>query len=248
MYAVRYDYGYEYLDRSGALLNSILKEDGGWSNVAASAKGTELHHVDGIILSFSSEQYGLSLMKTVDGDPLKQQDIENFAEKIKNASSIIISEFKIKTEQIRRAGSRLIYYIPFKNHEEASDWLLEANIINITKADLFEGELFSPSFNVRWKGGLFTYALRVEIYETRAQIDVGEGLLSIRASQQSSKQKKLLFEQQKVRHRMRVNPDYFVSVDFDLYIEDKEITRDLMFELPAKSVKESDVALKKLFE
>lgn len=251
VFEARYDYGYEFLDRCGALINSILKENDEWvPNQQITPAGSQFHNLqDKTQMGFSVHRMWFSLSKALQEEPLKPESerMAKLIEHIKKVSPIIISELNLDLKNFKRVGTRVFYYVPFETEEEASDWVIESKIIGISKEDLLDGKLSNPSCRFQWRGPITNYQVNIDIFERNAQLDFGEDILGVRVSQLASRQKETILEQKKVQHRLLVDPEYFVNIDFDFFIEQKGISEELFYGLTEKCIKESESALQKLF-
>lgn len=86
----------------------------------------------------------------------------------------------------------------------------------------FGGQFESAGIAAVIAGNDRKFRVAFNAIERHAQLDLGEGLLQVRASSLSKKQNKHLQKQELVKRRMRSNPEYAALIDIDAFQEEPD--------------------------
>lgn len=224
VFEVRYDQGFVYLDRCGAIANRIMRMDPAWvirgENV--NPQGAPLvHAVTGTQLNFNVYKYDFGVDQPIGGeDALKDDDITAFISNVGAVAPIIHEELSLRT--FRRKGFRIWYIFPFDSERDANTWIrgLPAVTVSPSLATSLQGELESQSyvFVVATKDRKMRISITpVERLET---LDLGTDTLRVLPRTLSQGQRDAIPKQLRAKRRLLANPESAVMIDVDAFVED----------------------------
>jgi hypothetical protein len=222
-FELRYRDGYVYLDRCGRTITDLLTEYPEWvvRDDGVSPQNAPLTSlVNGCVLNFSAKKLDLGIEKRAGGQKgLEEKDVAAFSKQAGGASELIIGALGIK--DFERIGFRSWFLFPCKDLRESWSWLSSLKIFEVSQKfrDAISAELESCSLAFVFRGSR-SYRVAVTQVEQTAQMDLGQDILSIRASRLHKDQRQVLHEQMRVKERMLANPEFAVMVDIDVYEED----------------------------
>jgi hypothetical protein len=222
VFELRYRSGFTYLDKCGRTLNAIMRFQPEWvpSN-QPNPESTNLVSINsGCRFSFSYSSLIFSLEKPIGGDSLAQNEVRGFIEQVEFVSQIVIDQLGL--DDFSRIGFRVWYLFNCRSKEEAEQWLQDLGFYSITEQtnEAFPGTLEATNFTAIIVGADRKFRIALNGVENQAQMDIGQEILNVRASSLSKDQKKVLQQQEKVKHRMLVNPSYAAMIDVDAFQEE----------------------------
>ena len=219
VFELRYRYGMTYLDKCGRTLNAITREQPEWIlKSAASAQNSGLVSMrNSCNFNFSGNMLDSSIEQPAGGEPLSAQDVAEFTEQTDILSRIVIDQLGLK--DFTRVGFRCWYLFPCESQEESERWILELGYYDVSSKPraAFNGEVDITNFTVIVASEDRKFRLALNGVENQAQLNLGQEILSVRASSLSHDQKAVLLEQMKVRHRILVNPAFAAMIDVDAF-------------------------------
>lgn len=241
-FAVNYDFGYIYLDKCGRTMNKILLEFPEW--IAKDSPNPQIASLtsmdNGCTFSFSAFSFNLGLEMPAGGVGLSPEDVTSFIDQCDVMSRLTIDSLSLNA--FTRIGFRRWYVFSFNNASESKDWLnsLGHYSINPKLAEAFASTLDAASVVVLLSGQERRYRLSFSSVERQAQLDLGEEILSVRASKLSRDQNKFLQKQLEARRRVHANPQFAALIDLDSFqenpisIDARDFVSRSMDELPAR--------------
>ncbi len=224
VFELRYNYGFTYLDRRGRTINAIMREQPEWVLKSDSPNPQTAGLVsirNGCSFNFSSFKYDFSLEMPLGAEhPLSDNELKDFVEQADILSRIVQDHLGLK--EFSRIGFRAWYLFGCRDKEEAEKWLcgLPCYSLSPQLSAAFGGQLESAGITAVIAGTDRKFRLAFNAIERHAQLDMGEGLLQVRASSLSKKQNKYLQKQELVKRRMRSNPEYAALIDIDAFQEE----------------------------
>lgn len=251
VYAVNYKYGFTYLDRCGSTVNEIMKSAQEWtlSETSPNPQNAPLVSLrNGARFNFSALKYDFALEQTLGADKdLEEQDIKEFIEQVDLVSSIVNERLDLR--DFSRVGFRIWYLFAANTKEDSEKWisqLLKSVPIDDPIARAFSGTIEAKNYVVVVASSDRKFRISINGVERYAQVDLGDSILGIRASQLSSEQNKFLREQLKAKKRIAKNPEVAAMIDVDSFVETpKDIkAKDFITE----SLRQIEERLSKAFE
>ena len=85
--------------------------------------------------------------------------------------------------------------------------------------EAFPGEVKTSDVTFIIAGEDREFRVAINSVENKAQMNLGDEILGLRASVLSQEQNKFLLEQQKAKRRIMVNPSYAAMIDVDVFQE-----------------------------
>lgn len=224
VYEVRYKYGFTYLDRCGSTVNEILKIDPEWilSETGPNPQNAPLVSLrNGTRFNFSTLKYDFSLEQTLGADKdLEEKDINEFIGQVDKISSVVNE--RLSLNEFSRAGFRIWYVFSSKTKEDSEKWisqLLKDVPVKKSLAKVFNGVIEAENYVTLIASQDRKFRISINGVERHAQVDLGDSILGIRASQLSKDQKKFLQDQLKVKKRVAKNPTFAAMIDVDSFVE-----------------------------
>lgn len=218
---VRYRDGYIFLDRCGRTISQILREYPEWLPRGADPQNAGLVSMrNGCTLAFSSLQYTFLLEKSLGDDPLAQSSIDSLTEQVETITPILHDQLALQT--FTRIGCRAWYLFEADSKEDAEKWLVTLPCWQIDPkfASAFGGQVSSVLTSIGVSAPDRSYRISLNAVERQAQLDLGQEILSVRASTLSKQQHQHLINQQKTRKRLSASPQFAVMIDLDAFHDD----------------------------
>jgi hypothetical protein len=219
VFELKYQYGFTYLDKCGRAINAIMREQPEWT-VRDSISPTASSLVsmrNGCSFSFSAFNYNFALERPAGGDPLSDKDMAGFTQQVDLISSIVNDHLGLK--EFTRIGFRVWYLFSCEDKEEAESWLSYLGLYMAQESliSAFGGKKEALGVTVVVSGSDRKYRIAFNAVERRAEIDLGEAILTVQASKLSRDQQRVLQEKEKVKSRMRANPKFPAMIDIDAF-------------------------------
>lgn len=224
VYEVRYKYGFTYLDRCGSTINEIMKTAPEWILAEATPNPQNaplLSLRNGTRFNFSALKYDFALEQTLGAEKdLERSDLDEFIEQVGFVSAIVNDRLGLK--DFNRVGFRIWYLFGCSSKEESERWILELfpdSSVDATVAKAFGGPIEARNYVILVSSQDRKFRISVNGVERNAQVDLGDSILGIRASQLSSGQDKFLIQQLQAKKRIRMNPEFAAMIDVDAFVE-----------------------------
>ena len=227
VFEVRYRYGYTYLDKCGKTINLIMRDAPEWI-VRADQPNPQLASMvsmrNGCEFHFSALKYGFGIEQPVGANPISDDDLKQFVEQVDLLCRIVHDQLGLK--EFTRIGFRVWYLFACQDKAESESWLRGLNCFSIPDriSTAFEAEIEAATLAVVMKGQDRKYRVAFSGVERHAQVDLGQSILSVRASSLHENQDKFLREQLKTKKRLLQNPEFAAMIDIDAYQEDPPST------------------------
>jgi hypothetical protein len=215
---VRYRDGYIFLDRCGRTISEILRESPEWMPKGENPQGAGLVSMqNGCTLAFSSLHYVLLLERALGGDPLTGTSIEEFAKQVETIAPILHGQLSLKT--FSRIGCRAWFLFEADSKEDAEKWVLGLPFFRVDPklGEIFDGQISSASASMGVTGPDRSFQISVNAVERQVQLDLGQEILSVRASSLPKRQREHLSAQQKVRRKVSASPQFAAMLDIDAF-------------------------------
>jgi hypothetical protein len=223
---IRYAHGYTYLDRCGAMINSL--GDHGWIvHGAAQPKGTSLLSVaDRSTLTVTSTNLSVALEHQYGKAALTTDDLDAFANRAARAFEIVARTLDLS--EFLRIGFRSWHFFGCDSAGEAESWIDRLNLSGPTDAfksmlgetDIIEAQQFV--FVVASADR--KYRISAGGVEADAVIDLEDhGILPYKPRQLSKDQRKAFQAQAALKRRSQHNPQYAACIDIDAFLEDPRL-------------------------
>jgi len=223
VFEVRYRHGFVYLDNCGRTINKIMSESPEWilQSGAVSPQNAPLASLsNSALFNFSSLKYDLSIERPPDKDPLSSEDVDALADQAEFLHAIVSDSLGL--EEFTRIGFRAWYVFACSSREDAEQWLRDLGCYRVEPklVSAFGSDIDSSSMSVVILGHDRKFRIALNGVEIQAQIDFGQGILSVSARSLSEDQKSFLIEQQRVKRRLRQSPEFAAMIDIDAFHED----------------------------
>jgi hypothetical protein len=192
VFELRYNYGFTYLDRCGRTINAIIREQPEWvlKSDAPNPQVAGLVSIrNGCSFNFSSFKYDFSLEMPLGAEhPLSDDELKDFVEQVDILSRIVQDHLGLK--EFSRIGFRAWYLFGCRDKEEAENWLRGLPCFSLSPhlSAAFGGQFESAGIAAIIAGNDRKFRVAFNAIERHAQLDLGEGLLQVRASSLSKKQ------------------------------------------------------------
>jgi hypothetical protein len=223
VFEVRYRFGFTYLDSCGKTVNYIMREYPEWilrtdQPNPQNAPLVSLRNT--CTFNFTALKYSFDLEKTLGGKALSPQDVDEFTEQAESVSAVVNEQLSLN--EFTRIGLRMWYLFPSTDQKDAESWLIKLGCFGVSNklADAFESSVDSAGVSVVMTGENRKFRVAFNGVERHSQVDMGEGILNVRASGLSRDQNKVFMEQQRVKHRMLQNPEHAAMIDVDAFVEE----------------------------
>jgi hypothetical protein len=222
VFELRYDYGFNYLDRCGKILNRISRDHGEWVIASqVSPQNANLYSMkNDCRFGFNALNCSLDIDRTNSASMIADEDINDFAIQCEEMTSVVIDELALT--EFSRIGFRAWYYFPCNSKKESDMWIQELGIISLAPdlISTYGSELESISLAAVITGPDHRLRIGFESLETSAQLHPGPETINIKASKLRGGQRAFLREQLKARRRLEINAKHAATIDFDSFQED----------------------------
>lgn len=224
VFEVRYRYGFGYLDNCGSTVNRIMRTQPEWilrSDSPNPQNAPLISLKNGCLFNFSALKYDFGLDRPIGADPISGEDFAGFADQV-NAVTLIVHE-ELQLKDFTRVGFRAWFVFPFTSKEESESWLLGLGCYEVSPSfcDKFEGkkpESTNMAMIIKDKERNFRFAFNG--VEQQAQMEMGEGILSVKPRSLQKEQNRYVIEWAKAKRRQRQSPGYAAMIDVDAFIDD----------------------------
>lgn len=217
IFELRYNYGYEYLDHTGKVINEIISRPG-WNVSNAQTAFTSLLNTDEeIIFNFGPQK--LDLVQRLSEKNKELSPIDNIARLCDDLSLIIIRQFNL--QQFLRIGFRIHQLFKADNLEQAKEYVKTLKIFTTNLA----GETIEEVSH--------TIVISEKEWKSRIAITTAEQMVeldpsTLKAAQMGTHklpkgQKEAFMQKMKSKKIIEAFPLYAVLVDIDSYVEDPPI-------------------------
>ena len=217
IFELRYNYGYEYLDHTGKVINEIISRPG-WNVSKAQTDFTSLLNTDEeIIFNFGPQK--LDLVQRVSETNKELSPIDQIARLCDDLSLIIIRQFNL--QQYLRIGFRVHQLFKADNLEQAKEYVKTLKIFttNLPGETIEEVSYTIVISEKEWKS-------RIAIAPAEQRVEIGPATLKaaqIETHKLAKGQKEALMQKMKAKKIIEAFPLYAVLVDIDSYVEDPPI-------------------------
>ena len=217
IFELRYNYGYEYLDHIGKVINKIISNPG-WIVSNAHTDGTSLFNTDEEI-RFSFGPQKLDLVQRVSAKNKELSPIDYIARLCDDLSLIIIKQFNL--QQFSRIGFRVHQLFKADTLEQAKEYVKTLKIFttNIPSETIEEVSHTIIISEKEWKS-------RIAIAPAEQSVAIDPATLKA-AQMETHKlakgRKEALMQKMKAKKSIEAFPLYAVLVDIDSYVEDPPI-------------------------
>ncbi len=217
IFELRYNYGYEYLDHTGKVINEIISRPG-WNVSKAYTDSTSLFNTDKEI-RFNFGPQKLDLVQRVSEKNKELSPIDYIARLCDDLSLIIIKQFNL--QQFLRIGFRVHQLFKADNLEQAKEYVKALKIFTTNLPDeIIEEVSYTIVISEKeWKS-------RIAIAPTELMVEIDPATLKA-AQMETHKlakgQKEAFMQKMKAKKIIEALPLYAVLVDIDSYVEDPPI-------------------------
>src|SRR5262249_21139803 len=144
---------------------------------------------------------------------------EEFTDQADILSSIVIDQLGLT--EFDRIGFRIWYLFGCKSKEEAEKWILDLGYYSVSPrlCEVFEGEIETAGAIIILASADRKFRIALNAVENQAQIDIGQEVLTVRASMLHKDQDKFLRQQMQAKRRMLHNPGFGAMIDVDAFQE-----------------------------
>ncbi len=217
IFELRYNYGYEYLDHTGKVINEIISRPG-WNVSNTQTAFTSLLNIDEeIIFNFGPQK--LDLVQRLSEKNKELSPIDNIARLCDDLSLIIIRKFNL--QQFLRIGFRVHQLFKADNLEQAREYVKTLKIFttNLPGETIEEVSHTIVISEKEWKS-------RIAIAPAEQRVEIDPATLKV-AQMETHKlpkgQKEAFMQKMKTKKIIEAFPPYAVLVDIDSYVEDPPI-------------------------
>lgn len=226
-FELRYRFGYAYLDKCGRILNTLFRDYPEWvlRGEQVSPQNAPLVSLrNSCLLNFSSDRIALTLERAKE-QPLSPEEVAQFLEQVDTVSALVTEQLGI-TEFIR-IGCRSWYIFAADNVGASEKWLSELGLYQLSKQAIsaFGEHVEASDLTLILVGDDRKYRINLSGIERQALVDTGEGLLTVRARTLHEKQREFLMEQQRLKKRVRQNPQFASAIDVDAFLENSLLVK-----------------------
>ena len=223
VFELRYKYGFTYLDQCGRTVNKIMSEQPEWilrSDMPNPQNAPLVSIRNTCSFNFSALKLSFNLEMPLGGEPLDDKDVAEFTGQVDSVSAIVIEHLGLK--HFTRIGIRVWYLFPAESKEDAEEWLqgLKSYSISDDLLSAFAGKTEATGVTVFMSGEDRKFRVAFNGVERLGSVDLGEGILNIKASSLSKDQDRFLKEQIRTKRRMLHNPEYAAMIDVDAFLDD----------------------------
>nr|MBM4042060.1 hypothetical protein [Planctomycetota bacterium] len=219
IFELRYDYGYTYMDRCGAILNDVLRKYPGWlSPEATPSRGVVLRVADDLRLCFS--HFKLDLSHEQSEKVAEVVSIEEFARITDELTKIVVE--RLEVSEFGRIGFRSWRMFGLPSYDGAKRAVIDLQALPRT---CFEGLGIGDVEEVSWQivGERNAVRTRLAVAAFQQRLEVDPALRKAAADvphKHPVDQKRMLYEKVKAQKLVRNYPEFGILVDTDHYIEE----------------------------
>jgi hypothetical protein len=170
--------------------------------------------------SFNPYNYNFFLEMPTGGEALTDNDVQTFINQVDLISRIVNDYLGLDT--FTRISFRAWYLFSFDSLSESKNWLSHLGYFSISDKLItaFRGEIEAATMAILLTSTDRKYRLSFNSVERQAQLNLGEEILTVRASTLSKDQDKFLRQQMQAKRRMHLNPEFAAMFDIDAFQED----------------------------
>lgn len=225
VFELRYRRGFSYLDKCGRTINAIMDDYPEWTTDPANPNpqaASLISLANSCILSIGTKKLDLSLEMPVEGEPLTQEGVEEFADQVDHSTAIVTDQLGL--DEFDRIGCRLWYIFPCESQEDSENWLasLECYSVEPKLVEAFGGATEALGVAVVITGDDRTYRVAFNGVQRTVTVDLGKGILNVRVRDLAADQQQMLKEQERTKARIRRAPEFPAMIDIDAYVENPE--------------------------
>ncbi|MDI6788164.1 MAG: hypothetical protein QME51_07320 [Planctomycetota bacterium] len=216
-FELRYNYGYEYLDRTGKVINEIILRPG-WIVSNAQTAFTSLVNTDEqIIFNFGPQK--LDLVQRLGERKKELSPIDAIARLCDDLSLIIIKRFNL--QQFLRIGFRVHQLFKADTLTEAKEFIKNLKIFepNLSGETVEEVSYTMVISEKEWKS-------RIAIAPAEQIVEIDPATIKaaqMEADKLHTSQKEVFKQKVKAQKIIDTFPQYAILVDIDSYVEDPPI-------------------------
>ncbi len=130
VFALRYDYGFSFLDRCGSTINDILRQHPDWQVPAVNPQGCALRDPDTeATLHFSSQK--LDFSQEVSNSVTTLMPVDDFAQLAKDLTATIVDRLDLTA--FTRIGFRVWHLIPYDSLDRAKEAVKALALVNVER-------------------------------------------------------------------------------------------------------------------
>jgi hypothetical protein len=222
VFEARYNYGYNYLDRCGKILNRIAREHGEWvPSSQVSPQNAPLYSMKNECkFVFGPVAVNFSINRTNSDTIILDEEVHDFAIQCEEMTAVVVDELELK--DFSRIGFRAWYYFPFDSKIESDAWLRDLGIFSFSPEliSAYGDDFESMSAAVIITGKERRLRIGFESIESAAQFQSGPETINVKTNMLRGASKDFLIQQRKERRRLEINTRYAAVVDFDSFQED----------------------------
>jgi hypothetical protein len=224
VFELRYSYGFSYLDCCGRTLNVLSRDLPEWfprSDQVSPQNAPLVSAKNGAVLNFNAQKLDLSFERALGKDPVSDDEVKSFISQADETTAVIVDQLGLK--EFTRIGFRAWLLFTAGSKEETEKWLLGLNWYSVAPklVTAFGGrEPESVGAALVLKSDDRSFRIGFNGVERQMQIDLGEGVLSIRSSSLPKGQREHLLKQQQVKRLKIENPIFGAMIDIDAYQDD----------------------------
>ena len=227
VFELRYDYGNAYLDRCGATLNEILRDNPGWAVDAANPQSGMLRNQQhSLTFSFGTAKLDLGQQQT---EKLpKLSDGQEFGTVAHKLTTTVVN--RLELEEFTRIGFRVWRLFEYGSLEDARQKAMSLGLISkelLSSLDLKQVD--EVSFGLVC--GFDDCMRRIAVLPVQQKINVDAATVRLQLKdvhgRDSKDRKAEIIRRIKTAHRVHDYPQFSVLVDVDSYVETPEYPGDI---------------------
>jgi hypothetical protein len=222
-FAVEYDTGELYFDRSGRVVRRLAELNNGWLREPRAAPGKTVvtNPEFELVLEFGVSGAGVSL--SLDSHPrgIEPTAATAFPALVDTAIRAVFDELDILS--LQRIGYREQYYFACKSLEESEEWLRGLGLFTVSPTiyESFGSEHYALNCTVIVVGEECRYKISVAGGERPGIIPAGAADTTVRESRAQHLGKHELIKLLKIDRLRQLHPEYFVMLDIDAFLWDE---------------------------
>jgi hypothetical protein len=226
VFELRYSYGFTYLDCCGRTLNVLLRQLPEWfprDDQVSPQNAPLVSARNGAVLSFSARKLDLSLERALGKEPISDDEVKAFVSQVDECTAIVVDQLGLK--EFTRIGFRVWLLFSAASKDETEKWLLDLKWYNISSklTNAFgASEPAAVGAGIVLKSDDRSFRIGFNGVERQMQVDLGEGVLSVRPSSLPKGQREHLIKQQQVKKLKIENPLFGAMIDIDAYQDDPD--------------------------
>lgn len=219
IYELRYDYGYTFLDRSGATIDAIVRAHPGWVLSEASPQGGVLMNEDTeLTFSFNTQKIVLGHEQSRQVDKLT--DISEFAKLADDLTTRVTEHLELT--EFTRIGCRIWQLFEEPSMQDAKKRVIDLGYVSTEAVKrLTVDPLDEVSFAVVGDHG--GTGVRISVVPVEQQIHVAPSTVkqaTMATQKLPREQKRALLGKAKALRAVKSFPQFAVLVDIDSFVED----------------------------